>query len=380
MKIALVHKKYTTHGGTERYLVGLSKFLVKNNHQVHVFTASIDPECRDEKINFHQVSAWGKHLGIDKYTFSKNVKKELKKYDFDIIQTFSRVGFGDVIRIGGGCHQIFLDKYFNSLENPLYKLKKKIEYKLSLQDYFTRYYEAQDFKKGNYKKIVAVSQMVKNEIIANYHVPPADIIVNHNGVDIGKFNPGNREEYRREIRKKHEIANDDFMILFLGTGFKRKGLKYIIKALPDIPKIKLMVVGRGNIKRYRKLAAEFSVLDRTVFVGPIKNVEAYYAAADIFVFPSIYDPCANVTLEAMASGLPVITSESNGASDVINHGKNGYILDSADDTHDIKKYIKFLIDNKILNEFSKKSRCTMLDYSKEKNYQKMLDIYRDIDR
>jgi UDP-glucose:(heptosyl)LPS alpha-1,3-glucosyltransferase len=375
MKIALLHKKYSTHGGTERYMVGLSKFLVEKGHEVHVITGSVDESSRIEDINYHLISAWGKHLGIDKYIFAKSAKKEVEKYDFDIIQSFSRLGFGDVIRIGGGCHQIFLDKYLNSLENPIYKFKKKIEYKLSLQDYFTRYYEAKDFKKGNYKKIVAVSQMVKDDIIKIYDIPADDIMVNHNGVDINKFHPDNKEEFSKKIRENYNLSKDDYILLFLGTGFKRKGLKYVLEALKKVENAKLMIVGKGEIDKFRSKAEELSVFDRCRFIGPVKEVEQYYAAADIFVFPSTYDPCANVTLEAMASGLPVITTEDNGASGVIDSDRNGYVLEAADDVKKMVEYIQKLEAIELRKEFSEKASAKMQNHSKKDNYQRMLDLY-----
>ncbi len=375
MKIALIHKKYTTHGGTERYMVGFSKFLVKKGHEVHVITGSIDENSKIEDINYHLVSAWGKHLGIDKYIFAHSAKREVKKHDFDIIQSFSRLGFGDVIRIGGGCHQVFLNKYLSSLENPLYRYKKKIEYKLSLQDFFTRYYEAKDFEKGNYKKIVAVSQMVKDDIIKIYDVPSDDIIVNHNGVDINKFHPDNKNKFYRKIREKYDLSEDDYVLLFLGTGFKRKGLKYVLEALKNIKKAKLMIVGKGDIDRFKSKAKELSVIDRCRFIGPVREVEKYYVAANVFVFPSTYDPCANVTLEAMASGLPVITTADNGASGVIENGKNGFILNQPDNIKKMSEYLKTLEKNDLRKNFSKNARDKMTKHSKEDNYQKLLDIY-----
>ncbi|AZO93929.1 glycosyltransferase family 4 protein [Halocella sp. SP3-1] len=378
MKIALVHKKYTTHGGTERYMVGLSHFLAKEGHEVHVFTGFWDEKVVHEDIKFHKVSFWGKHLGVSKYIFAKNAYKKVYKYDFDIVQTFSRVGFGDIIRIGGGCHENYVKKLLASIDNPLYRLKKKLQYQISIDDYLTRYYEVKDFKAENYKKIVAVSQMVKDEIINRYQVPPEDIFVNHNGVDIEKFHLRNREKYRKIIRSKHGLNENEFVLLFLGTGFQRKGLRYILKAMAQIDNAKLLVVGKGKIDRFKKLAKNLGILSRVIFVGPSSEVEAYYAAGDVFVLPSIYDPCANVSLEAMASGLPLITSKSNGASGIIDHGKNGFVLNSADNVEQMIEYINVLKDSSLCVQMSKVAREKMLNYTKKNNHDKMLSIYYKI--
>lgn len=379
MKIALVNINYTKQGGTEIYMIDLAKFLVKKGHEIHVITSNIDTDCKLDEINYHIVPGWGKHLGIDKYIFANNAKKEVKKYDFDIVQTFSRTGFGDVIIIGGGCHQNFLDKYLGSLENPFYKLKKKIEYKLSLKDYFTRYYEAKDFKKGNYKKIIAVSKMVKDEIIEKYEVPENDIIVNHNGVDINYFHPQNKNKFRDSIRNKHGITDNDFTILFLGTGFKRKGLIYILRALKLLKDVKLLVVGNGDVKKFKKISQDLDVIDQVTFVGAVNNVEAYYAASDAFVFPTIYEPFGLVVTEAMASGIPVITSEVAGAAEIIDHKKDGLLLKTPDNIEKLKEYINYLKNNDDKkNEMSKAARLKAKEFTQKKNHENVIDIYKKL--
>jgi UDP-glucose:(heptosyl)LPS alpha-1,3-glucosyltransferase len=380
LKIALIHKKYTTHGGTERYLVGLSNFLAGKNHEVHVFTGSWDAKVADPRIIFHAVPCWGKHVGIAKFIFANNVKREINKYHFDIVQTFSRIGFGDVIRIGGGCHQVYISNELNSYHNRFKKIIKLIREKISLNSYLTRFYEAKDFQTGHYKKLIAVSSMVKDEIIENYGVPAEEIIVNHNGVDLKKFAPENRDLYRKDIRLKYGLNEHDIVLLFLGTGFERKGVEYILKSLARIKvsNVKLLVVGKGNISKYAGIVHRLRLSSRVIFTGPSAKVEAFYAAGDIFVFPSIYDPCANVSLEAMASGLPLITTKTNGASGIVDHGENGFILERADDVETLVKYIEILLDKDKRTEMSQKARTKMLDYTIDKNFQRLLEIYRDI--
>ncbi|GAB6137362.1 glycosyltransferase family 4 protein [Halanaerobaculum tunisiense] len=378
MKIALVHKKYTTHGGTERDMVELSNYLVKQGHEVHVFTGSWDQEVADERIKFHKAGSWGKHLGIDKYIFANNAYKEVQKYDFDIVQTFSRVGFGDVIRVGGGCHDIFVEKSLQSIENPLYEFKKKIEKSISLSDYFTRYYEAKDFKPENYKRIVAISNVVKQEIIEKYDVPSEDIVVNHIGVNIDKFKPENKKKYRKKIRKEHNLSEDDLVLLFLGSGFERKGLEYVLETMSKVKDVKLLVVGKGKINRYKRKAKKLGVLQRTIFVGASSEVEAYYAAGDIFVFPTIYEPFGKVITEAMASGLPVITTQVAGASEIITPHKEGYILETPDQISQLANYIEKLKDKDLRTEIAKAAREKTLNYTKDKDHQRILELYYEI--
>ncbi|MTI59137.1 MAG: glycosyltransferase family 4 protein [Firmicutes bacterium] len=378
MKIALVHSKYTIKGGMERYLVRFSRFLVDEGHEVHVFASSWDKDV-DNRIVFHEISNTGKALGIEQYTFAKNAYKEVNKHSFDIIQTFSRVGFGDVIRIGAGCHEVYKERLLKNIDSPVKQFFKKVEYRLSIKDYLTRYLEKQDFKKGNYKKIVAVSSMVKTEILQKYQVPEEDIIVNHNGVDIKMFNPENHKRYRQQIRNKHGIKDDEILLLFVGSGFERKGLKYIIKALDGInKKVKLMVIGRGNINKFKLLAEQNKVEDRVIFIGFTSEINNYYSAGDIFVFPSIYDPCANVTLEAMASALPIITTVNNGASGLVKHGENGFILDNSGEVVNIRLYIKQLMDREKRKRMGVVARNTILNHTEKINHRRMIKIYHTL--
>lgn len=377
MKIALIHKKYIYQGGTERDFVDLSYFLAKKGHEVHVYTSLIDKEIIDQKINYHNVAGWGKHFGIDKFIFAKSSFKEVKKNKFDIIQTFSRLGYGDVIRIGGGCHDIYLKYLINNIENDLYKYFKKLKHKLSISDNLTRYYEKKDFE-TNYKKIIAISKRIKNELKNKYNLSDKDIEINYNGVDIGKFNPENKKLYREEIRRKYNLNDNNLNLLFLGSGFKRKGLDYVFESIKGLEHINLLVVGKGNIEKYKSKAEKLNLSSKVIFAGPVNEVEKYYAASDVFIFPTVYEPFGKVITEAMASGLPVITTKIAGAAELIENKKDGFVIDNPNDINIIHKYINLLHDKNYRNKISKAARKKAEKYSLENYFENFLDIYKDI--
>lgn len=377
LKIALVHKQYIYQGGTERDFVDLSYFLANNGHEVHIYTSFIDEKLCDSKINYHKVAGWGKHFGIDKFIFAKSSFKEIKKNKFDIIQTFSRLGYGDVIRIGGGCHDIYLKHLIDNIENDLYKYFKKFKHKISISDNFTRFYEKKDFA-NNYSKIIAISKQIKKEIKSEYDVSEEDIEINYNGVDIDKFNPKNRNIYREEIMKKFNLKNSNLNLLFLGSGFKRKGLDYVFESIKDLKSINLLVVGKGNISKYKTKAEKMGISSKVIFVGPVEKVEKYYAGSDAFIFPTIYEPFGKVITEAMASGLPVITTEIAGASELIDNQKDGFVIDKPEDVNTIQHYISLLYNESYRNEVSKAARRKAEKYSLENYFQNYLDIYKCI--
>ena len=122
---------------------------------------------------------------------------------------------------------------------------------------------------------------------------------------------------------------EEKILLFVGSGFRRKGLFFLLKALPAILekfKVRLNVIGEGNQEKATRLARRLGVGSRVSFIGPVKDPGPYYQGADVFVLPSLYEPFSNACLEAMSRGLPVVTSEMNGASEAILSGVNGIVV------------------------------------------------------
>jgi len=218
----------------------------------------------------------------------------------------------DVYRAGDGCHREWLRQRarFNS---PLRQLSIAINpfhaTMLSL--------ERRMFTPQATARIIANSHRGKREIIDHYGFPADRIHVIHNGVDCERFRP-----------PAHKPASAGIRLLFVGTGFERKGLPFAIEALARLPPhIELHVVGKGNIARYQRLAGVTGAGDRVHFLGKDQDMPTLYQRADVLVHPAIYEPFANVCMEAMACGLPVVTSRINGVSEVIEPGKNGAIVE-----------------------------------------------------
>ncbi|MCR4319051.1 MAG: glycosyltransferase family 4 protein [Candidatus Brocadiaceae bacterium] len=344
MKIALVYPKYTTHGGTERFIFNFSRQLLDMGHEVHLVVGKVDgPVDRRTIVHKVPIIKLGKFLKVLSFLlFSQRI---LKKYQFDIVQGFGRTIKQDVFRAGGGCHKEYRKHVLKKIRNPLLRYFKLYQ----LRQLLILYTEKKQFSQGNYKKIAAVSNRVKKEIVSNYGVPEADIEVIYNGVDTETFHPQNKERYGNEIRKIFNIKSDEKVILFLGTGFERKGLTLLMHACAIIkdshPDTKLLVVGKdNNVQKHVRLSRELGISNRVIFTGPQSDVKRFYAASDIFVFPTLYEPFGNVCLEAMASGLPVITSRLNGASEIMEEMEYLLLSDPTDITS-LSEKIMFLLTN-----------------------------------
>ncbi|HEX7901085.1 MAG TPA: glycosyltransferase family 4 protein [Planctomycetota bacterium] len=294
MKIALVIQKFSPAGGAERACANLARGLIERGHEVHVFATSIQPlpgvvphVVQPDGIFAHQA-------------FAANSRRMLEAERFDLIQSFTRTSYQDVLRLGGGTHKEYLiqtDRAYSALGRFWRRIRPKERYELTL--------EYESFAPTASKAIIAVSRRVKDEVIRHYKVPAEKIDVVHNGVDGSEFKPS--DEARRLIRNQIGLAESDYMLLFVGSGFKRKGLDYAIQAVDRVPSARLVVAGEGRAKPH----------PRVLMVGRRTDVAHLYAAADAFIFPTLYDPFPNATLEAMASGIPVIVSRVAGTSEII---------------------------------------------------------------
>ena len=313
--------------------------LAAKGVEVHVFANEWHKPALD-KIHIHSVPTQTTNATQRVLSFSRSVKEIISRENFDIIQSHERTVCQDIYRAGDGCHKEWLvkRKQYNPIKgwflflNPFHREVLKIE--------------KQIFTPGNYKKIIAISGMVKKDIQTHYQVPEQDIEIIYNGVSLDRFHPRNKSKYFQNTREKWGIPNTALTILTIGSGFERKGLKFLMHSLKyfDAPEWRLIVIGKGNWKRYAGYSPR-KFRDRLIHLSPpLENLEQFYAASDIFVLPSIYEPFGNVHLEALASGLPTIASRFSGVAELINHKHNGMILQDPSNPEEIASHINFLTD------------------------------------
>lgn len=381
MKIAIVRKKYSDFGGAERYVASLSKHLVESGHKVHVFADEWKIDNKQNarhntylsQILFHKVPVIRIVSFLHVLSFTISSRRLLQKEVFDIIHSLERTTYQDIYRAGDGCHKEWLrqrtkiDPWYKSILavlNPLHLSLLWIEKKI--------------FKNGKYKMIIANSKRGKAEIVHHYGVPPEKIQVIYNAIDTKRFNLTNPAEVRIQVRMQHGISPKDQILLFVGSDFKRKGLAAAIESLARLKSgIKLIVIGKDRVGPYRSMANRMGIKEHVNFLGPRADVERYYCAGDLFIFPTIYDPFSNVCLEAMAAGLPVITSSVNGASELLEEGKNGYIIENPIDPIEISKKIQkgLKLSQRSVQEFNSK---LLERFSWEQHLAQVLDIYGSI--
>ena len=173
----------------------------------------------------------------------------------------------------------------------------------------------------------------------------------HPGIHLTKFENNKKGEIRRKIRAQYGVSSQDTVILFVGMNFEIKRLDLILKAMAVLnkeasraPDLKLLIVGKGNYKKFKRLANQLQIADRVIFAGPSEEVENFYFAGDLFAMPSTFDTFGMVVLEAMAAGLPPIIAKTVGASDLVEDGVHGFVLERDPSILDMAGALKRLLD------------------------------------
>ena len=373
MKIAVIRQKFVNYGGAEQFVSGYTNQLANMGHDIHIFANQWTPS-NHPNINIHSVRAIKRNSFLRVLSFAWFAKRLTRSESFDIVQSHERTLSQDVYRAGDGCHREWLERRSRYLP-----IVKKLFLRFNLFHRLVLMLEKRIFEGGECKKIIAISKMVKRDILKHYQLSEDRVEVVYNGVQLEKFNPSNRKLFRLEIRKQLGISDEEVMILFVGSGFERKGLEYLIKSVQYMKQKdwRLVLVGKGKLGKYLKLASKENQ-KKITHLEPIDAIEKLYAAADFFVLPSIYEPFGNANLEALASGLPIITTRNCGASEIIKPKKEGIVLEEPSDFKAIAEALDYMMDSKVRESMSRSARFLAEKFTQERNASEMLQIYKKL--
>jgi UDP-glucose:(heptosyl)LPS alpha-1,3-glucosyltransferase len=194
--------------------------------------------------------------------------------------------------------------------------------------------------------VLCTSQREIDDLDQIYGVPLRIMRVMPNGYDGSLFSTDRRDELRAEMRAAIGANHDDVVVLMVANEWHRKGLGVGIEAVAQLmdQRIRIDLVGRRDPVDYRPIAARLGLADRLHWHGASSDVGRFFAAADIFVLPTVYEPFGNVIIEAMATGLPVVASKLAGAASAIDHGKSGLVLDDPRDVDELSANLSLLLD------------------------------------
>lgn len=388
MRVAITHTRYTAKGGVERYAWDLVKRLLDAGHEVHYFCHFWDKQV-DPRVHLHKIpNPWKQIRFMKVWSFDRWLTRHVRRADWDVVHGFSKSSVQDIYTDGSGC---LLDYQAYSIdERKGSSLAKKLR-RASLHQRQVLAIEERRFTRGNFSKVVAMSDLAANQIRGRYGLSQDEVVTIYNGIDIERFHPKVRDEYRANYRERIAASQDAFVALCVGNDYKRKGIPTLIEAariikerggLPGGRPFRVAVVGKEKHKVEQELSdvcREKGVYDRVKFYGPQDLVERWHAMADLFVLPSRFDAFGNVVLEAMATGVPVLVSSKAGAAEVVREGESGWVLQDPDDAATIADRIVTLAQDEPLRlKMGAAARTAAEALSWDHHFSRMLALYEEV--
>lgn len=366
-RIAFLKSGIQNLGGLEKYTKRLAKEFASLGHHVVILTTEHD-ESSQHGFEVISVAKRSKLSLWQLLRFDSACTKFIDEHELDVIFGMDRnFCLQTHYRAGNGVHAAYLErrkKYSNAFKNlsfainPLHRLILRME--------------KTTFESPHLKKLFTNSHMVKKELLRHYAVKPETIEVVHNGVEWHELALPFEEglNMRAQLIKQLGLNPEKYQFLFVGNEYRRKGLDLLLEALSSLDQknFQLSVCGKErSCDYYVEKAKNFGLEDRVKFFGQIKEIKAFYSAADSVVIPSMYDPFANVTVEALAMGAYVISSSANGGSEVIKSDDEGLVFADLHDPHELAECLKKAMQKPKTKEQAHHIRLSVqsLDYQQQ---------------
>jgi UDP-glucose:(heptosyl)LPS alpha-1,3-glucosyltransferase len=370
MHLALVRQRYSAYGGAERFIERALAALGKQGVTVTVLAREWigDPRSVVRCDPFHVGRVWRD------WSFARAVCREIARRPFDFVQSHERIACCDIYRAGDGVHAQWL-RNRRAILGPFGRVG------VALNPYH-RYVLAAErrlFASPGLRAVICNSRMVRDEIRAHFATPEAKLHVIYNGIDLEAFHPRLRDAHRSAMRQRLGIPQHSPVHLHVGAGFERKGVLRLIEAFARSrqPDAHLVIVGRDKMQtRAERLASSRGIASRVHFAGAQEDVRPWYGSADSFALASLYDPFPNAALEAMACGLPVIATPQCGTAELIEEGKNGFVVDALDIAALAERLAR--LDAATAHEMGRRARKRAEGLSLTAMAEQLLALYRSL--
>jgi len=364
LQLALIRQRYTPFGGAERFVSRAMEALQAQGASITLLTREWEGGGNALICDPFYIGSLWRDWG-----FARRVCRTLEEHSFDLVQSHERIACCDIYRAGDGVHREWLAQRRRVL-GPW----KRLGLQFNPYHRYTLGAERRLFASPQLKAVICNSRMVKAEIMRHFNVAEKKLHVIYSGVDLEAFHPRLKDQHRQTVRTQLGIPEHATLFLFVGSGFERKGLAAALRALP--PAAYLAVVGQDRHARdYARLAAQLGIADRVRFLGPQQDVKPYYGAADALVLPTLYDPFPNVALEALACGLPMITSTKCGAAELLD--QTGLVVDALD-TDALGAVMTSLLDENHRSALGEQARRLASEYGLQTMADKLLRLYGEL--
>lgn len=334
MRLALNFQRVDpSRGGAETYVADLCRALIGAGHSVDLYAESWREGVLPAGVNCVAVAPAGRTRLERLWSFARNSEAAIAHVSYDCTVGLINTWHHDVLIPQGGVHRGSLDansrRFPDGWRRALYRAGKMANPKFWVHEAIER----KQYAPERHARVIAVSNLVKEQLLRYHHVPRTRIHLIPNAIDPDRMKVSQPGAVRCAFRNKIGLEPGDLAGLFVGHNYRLKGLEPLLRAMaerrrrhPDARPIHLVVCGGGSTRFARRTIGALG-LEATVHpLGFFPDIRAAFWASDFFVLPTYYDPCSLVAFEAMACGLPVITTACNGASELMTDGREGYVI------------------------------------------------------
>jgi UDP-glucose:(heptosyl)LPS alpha-1,3-glucosyltransferase len=380
MNIAFCYESVLpSRGGCETYIAGLARRLAADGHEVHLYARRWDASALPDALHIHRVTVPRVPRFLRPWCFGAVCHRALASGHHQVTVGFDKIAGLDVLYPQGGLYaanvEYNLRKYRSPLVRRLARLFKTIDPSHRSFLALDRYqYQRQPLL------VVAISEMVRRHFEHYYQIDSANLRMVRIAIDLERFDECDRPRRRLEWRQRWGLSPEHTVALFAGMNYRLKGLEPLLRAIARLPaesSFRLLVAGNPDTAAFERLARRLKIADRVRFVGYCADMRNGYFAADFFVHPTFYDPCSLVVLEALACGLPVITSRYNGAAEVMHPPREGYVIDDPHDLSQLAGALMELLDPARRAGCAQAARRTAAQWTFEHHYRQMLAVFAE---
>ncbi len=379
LKIALVILHADAHkGGAERYTLQIAHALAGRGHQVSLLaTTHAEPVAG---VNPVVLQAGGRTKTARYLGFLKRLDEFLAEHPCDIVHAMLPVRRCDLYHPHAGLATEALAKGHLKHANTLVR---GLSWLCNQANSRRRAYAATEtemLKEPDAPGILCLSEYVKAAVRRRFFLPEHKLHTLFNAVDLDVFAPGGDPSVRGTLRERFGIGSQEPVGLMVAQDFARKGLAEVIQAMAQLPRnsMRLLVIGKDDPARYRRQAKLAGLQDAVVFAGPTSDVRPFYRAADFMVMPTRHDPCSLVVLEALAMGVPVISTRFNGACEIMTDGTHGCVLADPGDISTLASAMRGMLDPQQREKMSGACLALRLRLDFNSHIDQLLAIYRGV--
>ncbi|WP_101758461.1 glycosyltransferase family 4 protein [Oceanicoccus sp. KOV_DT_Chl] len=359
MQLAFCLFKYFPYGGLERDFMRFLQEAIARGHQCRVYCIKWQGQIPDGvDVRFVPIKALSNHRRNEKFAAYAN--DDIKRDPVDVVFGFNKMPGLDVYYAADSCYE---DKAQKN-RSWLYRLGARYRH-------FSKA-EQSIFNRGQKTDILLISETEKNKFIEHYDTEPDRMFMLPPGISRDRCAPDNSTEIRADFRCEFNLDDDDKLMLFIGSGFIKKGLDRVIKSLASLPaeklaKTQLYILGQDKEKNYRALAKKLNVADKVKFFNGRDDVPRFLLAADILVHPALDEAAGIVLLEAVVAGLPVLVTDVCGYAPHIDKADCGVVLSTPFSQQNLNQQLLAIYNDELMGRWRKNA----LSYAKNADLYSM---------